>query len=345
MATRIFLTFGIPTLNGEKHIAQTIDSVLNVLIGKQINNIEILVSDNCSTDRTGEIVQGYAKKHPQYVRYVRNNQNIGYDNNLNSVISNSHGEFVWFLGDDDYLVPDAPHIIINKIYSFEQHHPDVLVAPVQYYDIRSDIYLEGRQVEKDRCYSNGEDFIRENLWATAPMSSLIVRKSAWSAVKLEEFCGTQWSHVGAVIKLAKHSTIILLSSPKVVVRTGNPRWCSNFGNQLLSGMTHLNVMSSIVKEGYAPDIFENYVESRFLTNFVAIVSMKTWDVILLWRIAKLMAKYFYKKPTFWLFHLPVLILCPNLFTLKNKLEKSSPEVFAKRILPTISKYRRRYFKC
>ena len=56
------LTIAIPTYNGSK----TIKSMLNVLMPQVTDKVEILVSDNCSTDDTLQVVYKYKKKYPLF---------------------------------------------------------------------------------------------------------------------------------------------------------------------------------------------------------------------------------------------------------------------------------------
>lgn len=98
------LTIGIPTYNGAPHIRETLDSILsqdpNILDSK----VEILISDNASTDETELIVREYSSKHPNLIRYSKNEINIGFDRNLDMLFKKANGAYVWLMGDDDALL-------------------------------------------------------------------------------------------------------------------------------------------------------------------------------------------------------------------------------------------------
>lgn len=89
----------IPTFNGSKYIWRAIESVLN----QTFTDYEIVISDNCSTDNTRDIVLKYAEKYGGKINYHRNERNIGYTANVRKLIYElSRGQYIAILCDDDY---------------------------------------------------------------------------------------------------------------------------------------------------------------------------------------------------------------------------------------------------
>jgi glycosyltransferase involved in cell wall biosynthesis len=72
------VSIGVPVYNGEKYLAETLDS----LLAQSLEDFEIVISDNASTDRTSEICRSYQAKDPR-IRYSRNARNIGAAPNFN----------------------------------------------------------------------------------------------------------------------------------------------------------------------------------------------------------------------------------------------------------------------
>lgn len=96
------LTIAIPTYNRAEKLAQLLDSIF--VESKLLSwPIEILVSDNASTDDTPRIANGYVSRG--LIRFRRNSTNIGFDRNVAAVIGCARGEFVWLMGDDDRVAP------------------------------------------------------------------------------------------------------------------------------------------------------------------------------------------------------------------------------------------------
>jgi glycosyltransferase involved in cell wall biosynthesis len=90
------VSIGVPVFNGERYLAEALDSLLVQTFG----DFEVLLCDNASTDGTEEIGRAYAARDAR-VRYIRNARNIGPPKNYNRVFELARGEyFRWFPGDD-----------------------------------------------------------------------------------------------------------------------------------------------------------------------------------------------------------------------------------------------------
>lgn len=100
----------IPVYNGEKTIAMTIESVLS----QTYKNTEIIVVDNCSDDRTAEIVKGFKD---QRIRYFRNDTNLGMVGNWNKCIDYITGKYVLFVCADDLLHKDSVYKKVRVLSS------------------------------------------------------------------------------------------------------------------------------------------------------------------------------------------------------------------------------------
>lgn len=88
----------IPTYNRAKYIGATIQSVLD----STYSNLEVVISDNASTDDTQEIVERFGDRR---IRYYRNEQNLGPIPNWNRALQRARGELVGLLFSDDLIGP------------------------------------------------------------------------------------------------------------------------------------------------------------------------------------------------------------------------------------------------
>jgi len=117
------LTIGIPTYNRAKALERLLDRIVPAC---DLLNIDVLVSDNCSTDTTPAVLEKYKKF--KCLRCVRNSSNLGFDGNLLSVISNASGDFLWWLGDDDNIAVEH----LANVKNLLQEHPSVNLFFVNY---------------------------------------------------------------------------------------------------------------------------------------------------------------------------------------------------------------------
>lgn len=90
------ISVGIPVYNDEKYIATAIEDIIN----QSYENIEIIISDNCSTDNTEIICRKYAEKDNR-IKYIRQSFNIGSQSNFKFLLDFSKGKyFMWAASDD-----------------------------------------------------------------------------------------------------------------------------------------------------------------------------------------------------------------------------------------------------
>ncbi len=95
------VTIALPVYNGAESVARVIESVL----AQSHADLELLISDNASTDGTEGICRDFAKTDDRVV-YQRHATNVGLLNNFRSAAERARGTFVRWLGDDDFLEPD-----------------------------------------------------------------------------------------------------------------------------------------------------------------------------------------------------------------------------------------------
>lgn len=91
----------IVSYNQEAYIAQAIESVLS----QSVQPYEIVISDDCSKDRTWEIIQSYQRRHPALIRAYRNEPNVGIFRNFNETTRKTTGNLVTCVAGDDFIQP------------------------------------------------------------------------------------------------------------------------------------------------------------------------------------------------------------------------------------------------
>lgn len=116
----------IPVYNVEKYINRCLKSILS----QRYNDLEIILIDNGSTDRSGSICDIYANEDANISVYHIENHGVGSARNFG--LSKARGEFIYFVDSDDYLVgnlfaefedkltPDLDLLVFSYYNSFEQ---------------------------------------------------------------------------------------------------------------------------------------------------------------------------------------------------------------------------------
>lgn len=100
VATPPRVSVGLPVFNGERFLGEAIESIVR----QSFDDLELIVSDNCSTDGTEEIARRYAAIDRR-IKYVRNDRNVGAGNNFNQVAAMATGEYFKWSAHDDVIRP------------------------------------------------------------------------------------------------------------------------------------------------------------------------------------------------------------------------------------------------
>ena len=106
----------IPSRDRAVYLKYSVQTALNI----QDENIEIIISDNASTDHTQEIIQGIDDIR---LKYFNTNKRISMRANFENALKASSGDYVIFFGDDDGILPLQFKYLRNIL---EKHKPDAL---------------------------------------------------------------------------------------------------------------------------------------------------------------------------------------------------------------------------
>lgn len=109
----VTLSICIPTYNRSECLRDCLTSVVASIAGHE-RDIEIVISNNASTDNTEKVIHEFKEAHPS-IRYHRNAQNIGGERNFRHVATLAQGENLWIFGDDDKMEANAVSIVLNHI--------------------------------------------------------------------------------------------------------------------------------------------------------------------------------------------------------------------------------------
>lgn len=98
------LSIGIPTFNRARYLQDLLLALEQQIRENSLSvaDVQILVSDNASSDITPAVVQAVATRLP-HLRYIRQPQNMGAGRNILACVGESQGTFCWICGDDELL--------------------------------------------------------------------------------------------------------------------------------------------------------------------------------------------------------------------------------------------------
>lgn len=197
------VTIGVFVYNEDNYIKETIESIIK----QTYKNIEIIISDNCSTDETSSIVSSFAHKD-QRIKFFIQNTNIGAFENYKFVFDKSIGMYFMCMGGHDVL---APTLIEQAIETFEKNERAILVYPNSEF-----IDVEGKRIGKNASSDidnmdlnkfNGIVKLIQNLVYCTPVYGLFI-KSYLQKIPLIKMVGLDHlmlfytSYLGGIVELS-----------------------------------------------------------------------------------------------------------------------------------------------
>ena len=134
MSTDVKISVIMSVYNGEVYLAEAIDSVL----AQSFRDFELIIINDCSIDRTGEILAQYASQDAR-VKVHTNEVNLRLPSSLNKAISLAKGTYIARMDADDICLPDR----LEKQYAFMESHPEVSLSSCRFMTLKNGVISSG----------------------------------------------------------------------------------------------------------------------------------------------------------------------------------------------------------
>lgn len=218
------LSFCMPTYNYGAYIGAAIESILSQIEA----GIEIVVLDSGSTDRTRQIVEEMACRHPE-VRYFWRAKRGGIDRDLASSVELAGGEYCWLLSADDSLQRGALRrmmgelgggcdiLLCNRIWCDEKLKP-----------VKHESWLGNGSADRVVDLAQAAEVSRyledaRSLGALFSfMSSIVFRREAWMQARADDsLLGSHYAHVQRLFSVGRQGgRLKYIAEPLVLCRGG-----------------------------------------------------------------------------------------------------------------------------
>lgn len=158
------------TYNHENHIE---DAIKGFLMQETNFNFEIIIGEDCSTDRTAALVMKYKKKYPDKIRIVTSDTNVGMIKNTMRVLNSVSGKYIAFCeGDDRWLDPYKLQKQVNFMDANSEYSMCGHITAINNVEIDEIVgKIGGNECSKEIII---DDLIRGIVFHT---SSVLIRKS------------------------------------------------------------------------------------------------------------------------------------------------------------------------
>jgi glycosyltransferase involved in cell wall biosynthesis len=207
----------VPTYNGFPYVTSLVDELLR----SERADFEIVVSDDCSQDRTWTWIEQRSRSDARLKCY-RNERNLGMDGNFAQSVKLAQGKYVWLCGQDDRIFHEGVEALVKCLEAdlrvdfvylnhvkIQEGEPEHLITPV---------------ICNDHAYGQGlEEFVYYHDYELPTfLPKFVIRKSLWSLVDIERYAGTSYSQVGVFLEASR-----------------DMKWCHLGGNYVV-GLTPID---------------------------------------------------------------------------------------------------------
>ena len=168
----------MPIYNVEKYLSQAIDSLINQSIGFE-KNIELVIVDDGSPDRSKEIALKYQEKYPNNIK-VLSKPNGGQASAFNFGLNHLHGKYISFFDSDDCLSPN----VFEDVYNFFQLHYDeidIVCIPLIFFERRTGPHILNFKFDSTRVI----DLIKEPNNPLLALNSSFLKREVLEGIEFD----------------------------------------------------------------------------------------------------------------------------------------------------------------
>ena len=292
--------------------AAFLDELLASILAQDRAELEVVVSDDASPDRTVDIAEGYQARFRNF-RYFRQPTNVGIDRNFLTAVEMATGDFVWLMGDDDRLEPGAVQHVLSALDTWPAAIG--MTVGVIDYDERLSRATGLRQMPETQLMNDAETVFSTMSDLLGFMSALVIKRHVWNRVVAEEPVLQYDKYYLQVYvtgrAIQRFGPWGVLNVPCVGFRSSNDQFLARFG-----WFDRLKI-DVIAYEQIINDLFRNDDSTRnrareriFDTHIVSRIrnakSAQAMGIGEQWKATTFLHHHYHMFTTFWINALPLL---------------------------------------
>lgn len=219
-----FISVCIPAYNRVEVLPALLDSIFS----QNFDNYEIVICEDKSPQRTeiSKIVEKYKKLKPGFIRYFENSQNLGYDANLRNLIKKAHGEYCFFMGNDDLMCEDALEKVALAVNRYK--NVGVLLRSYAAFDGTPDNIVQTfRYFDRELFFPAGEKTISTIYRRSVVIPGMVLHRKSALDCATDYFDGTLLYQLYLVATILISKNAVYLPDILVLYRNGG---IPDFGN-------------------------------------------------------------------------------------------------------------------
>jgi glycosyltransferase involved in cell wall biosynthesis len=305
------LTIAIPTYNRAKYLKRCL-----FYITKQINindnAIELVVSDNNSNDETNQVVK-YFIELGYNIKYIKSNDNLGPDINIDKCYEIAMGKYVLALGDDDIIITNSLFKILEILKNEDYGVVYLNSKPI----VTNEIYNFNSSILNTTKYKDQNKFLNKIGYNITFISANIINKKFYDKNITSKYYGSNMVQVPFIMNAILSSENNLIINDFLlraqVDNTGGYKLLKVFGvnlNQILTDLSNV----------YQNRKFKKIITDKLLTLFFPfwIIKLKKDMSFGETENPNIVLKQLYKKNyKFWIYCYPLNFMSYNISVVYN----------------------------
>lgn len=310
-AARPTLTICTPTYNRSALLGELLERITQEVPEALAHRIEVVVSDNASTDDTPAMLERYHARLPR-LRVVRLPENLGFDRNILSAVASASGRYCWLMGDDDLPLPGS----IARVLAVLDEHPDLCGMTIdrvgRSFDLQRELPEDPLGHIPETVLLHGADEVFQSLaYYLGFISAQVVHRDTWMEVvrscPVDEFCN-------AYVHIYMMGAMLQRRAPWLVLRERLVVWRADNDSALSQGYyrrTEIDVVGyeQIARGLFGPDsatykIMRDVIATgplRYGVTKARLANAWTLDAR---KTRQLALRYYSRSLKFWLFTAP-----------------------------------------
>jgi glycosyltransferase involved in cell wall biosynthesis len=324
------LSIVIPTYNRASLLEFSLGHLISNLLNMENSSlVEIVISDNHSTDNTSKIVTNYINNNNGLlIKYNRNSTNLGFDRNCIEGAKLCSGRFIWFVSDDDIIKSNSLEYLICEI----QANLNVKFIFLNY-TVKTPGWAEGSPLYLDsNKVVDCNDLIISTKMNFSCITACVFEKNAFLSVDKQPYIGTFWIHMYIVRDVASLGKSLVISRPMFTFNRPGLKESRLAANKIKTTQreffidAHINAIKytvsfsdnySFKSKNYAFNLVWNDNLSQILSYKLTVSKYNFKEILSIYSDMKL---FYSNKLFFWIFHIPILfsgrIVASSYFSIK-----------------------------
>ncbi|MBL96640.1 MAG: hypothetical protein CMF52_02395 [Legionellales bacterium] len=319
------LSVVVPTYNRAELLREMLLSLQDELtIYKSEYCVEIIISDNASTDKTREVANSLLDLN---INYSCNNENVGVVRNIINACESASGRFVLLMSDDDLFIPGAISELLP--YTIQDDGIGIVSGPVQRFSsvgseeslgpVLFSLQKNDRVILKQGFQAFSYFFLR-----ASTLSALMIRRDLIDIAGVEKHVSSLYPQVYFSGKAAKLSDAVYLPNPVVKVRD-NPITHWVYSDDFMASAV-INILKDLVHdEPWGSKAFSQIVRQRIWASYGPLYESKERSLVTFFKTLRsfAMVKEYRQSATFWSIGLLIGLLGTRLIAILRRCFRSS----------------------